>query len=415
FVLTDPMGPAGVVVQEVLMFVAGLGLVLLAGDTVRMWTASRRAGVVAAVLAGAAPSTAMFALWLYPTIPIAVLVLLAIWGLVRGTLVGRSTAFVMSGLAITGLFLVRATVIWPVAVAWLGILAFLGYRYVAARRRLFVALAVCLAVVGLFTVKNVVLFGAPTQSSWAKENYANVVLNVLTAPEKSALAARNPCFADLVRAGAFQPLEQYPACLDGAAEHGPDRAAAVLDERRWQNGRVNFNHRDRLALSERWGAFVGASLRTFPGVMLRVLAPVQVNGAHDWGSPVLLFGPSTRYVFVRGNVAELGTPGVIWVNLFALLPPIAVAGWLLGLLALLLRREWRQPAGATYLVASGLVALLSGAYLLLEFGENQRFQVEVFGAWLALGVAGVHGALFGRTRAVRGWRAGRDRADAQVR
>jgi len=405
FVVTDRLGAAGVLTLEVLLVLTGLATVLLVGDIVRVWTASRRTAVLTAVIAGALPSTTLFGLWLYPTLPIALLLLVTIWGITRGVVLQTRWPLILSAFAITGLFLVRATVIWPLAIAWLGVVAWAAWRQGGARRRtVTIPLATCLAVIVVFTIKNVVLFGSPTQSSWAKENYANVMLNVLTDAEEAALAAQDPCFAELVQVGAFAPVEDYPVCLAEAPHRGPSNRSAVLDESRWQNGRVNYNHRDRLALSERWGDLVAHGVRDSPAAVLRVLAPVQVNGNHEWGSPVLLLGPSTRYVFVRENVAALDTAGVIWMAAFSMLPPIAALAWVIGTLRLLAGRGWRHSAGRAYLAASALVATLSGAYLLLEFGENQRFQVEVLYAWLALGVTAAHWGLRDRT-----WRGRRSR------
>ena len=89
---------------------------------------------------------------------------------------------------------------------------------------------------------------------------------------------------------------------------------------------------------------------------------------------------------------------------FSMLPPIAALAWVIGTLRLLAGRGWRHSAGRAYLAASALVATLSGAYLLLEFGENQRFQVEVLYAWRALGVTAAHWGLRDRT-----WRGRRSR------
>jgi len=283
-------------------------------------------------------------------------------------------------------------------------------------RRLAVVLLPLVLVPGLY-VKNLVLFGTFTGSTWLGMNLAHITLNQAGDEDLRALVA-DGTLPRRVLIPPFSPLSRYRD--DGL----PPDGVAVLDQETAQGGLPNFNNRRYIEISDRYLADSLAYLRVRPGeyasavgAALRfALLPAsdypfvdrnraQVHGLDRFASAAL--GLQVRPFDDRVAILypERLAPSwlqVSWTAALAYLATIAVGpiAWL-AQLARLRRRgvggQQDRPGAVdldgidgagraapaldraallTLLFVGATVAFASLSGVLLEIGENNRFRFE---------------------------------------
>jgi len=288
-------------------------------------------------------------------------------------------------------------------------------RRIPARRLALVLLPLVL-VPGLY-VKNLVVFGRFTGSTWLGMNLAHITLDQADDEDLRALVA-DGTLSRRALIPSFGPLSTYPD--DGS----PPDGVAVLDQEIAQGGLPNFNNRRYMAISDRYLEDSLAYMRARPGEYARAVGAalrfallpasdypfVDRNRAHVHGLDTFAsaaLGLQARPFDDRVAILypERLAPSwlqVSWTAALAYLATIAVGPivWL-ARLARLRRRgvvgQQDRPgavdldgidgAGSsapaldraallTLLFAGATVAFASLSGVLLEIGENNRFRFE---------------------------------------
>jgi hypothetical protein len=359
------------------------GLVLYAGLFLLMRRLSVPAplGFALATWMATSPAFVAYESWLFYTLPVAMLLVLAALAFARAvrrerTRDGFAFMAVMAVVSLTRslyhlVFLVLAT----------GLLA-LAWR--APRRALKAAALPLLVVVGLYA-KNAALFGHFAPSTWTGMNLARLTTEALDRAEAERLVAEGTLHpASLVPA--FSRPDAYPRAY--FAEAPPSRVRALFWETK-TTGATNFNHAAYLAISEdamrdgRWVvvhrpmAYLRA-VREAWGVYFRSPADLRFLGIANLDALRKAMEAYDALFFGRwpwpGPTDDPGAPRRYWGLLLGL--PLALAT---GLAAAAGRGPGRDLDRGQRLLAAFLCLTIAYVALvgnLLELGENNRFRVE---------------------------------------
>jgi hypothetical protein len=371
---------------QVLLLACSALVVVLVADLLRLmrfrpWICMATASVVALD-----PELVRYAYESAYELPCTMLVLLTVWTGVR--LVERPsarTAVALSGAA-TALVLTRS-LFHPAALLLLLVVLLVAVRHRLDLSAVVLCLVVPLALVGGWLVKNEVLFGEATTSSWSGMNLQRAVIPPLAADQLEQLQAEGVVSA-VAAIGPFKSYADYAAVMPPCR---PKHHHPAVDEPARANGVPNFNDecylpvfrqagKDAWAVARHrpaawWRGRVWAARATFvegKGSAPTASAPFRASqslyraltlarsGAlswDGWGQPIFGTAPiAVRYLFVL--VAGLVT---------------LVARAAVGLVRLLRRRGDRVIDGAWLLAASiTLYTLVVG--IVAELGEQFRFR-----------------------------------------
>ena len=386
----------------------GLVMILVLHDLSRRLRLGRWTAVVVAILIAGAPTIVLFENWLSYEYPVMVMLLVLVDLAARYGEKG-SPGVLVAAVSVAALTTLTRSMMHPV---WL-LAVFLGLVLWRRPTRTGLALAVLpLLVVGLFIVKNQVLFGNPQLSSWFGYNVRNVVIGPLTDEQKGILAAEG--FTPATPADCTVKHPDVPAVADEFKRFQPDYGGDPISNFNNECIIVKFN-----AMQQ--DAFTVAKAR--PKWVAR-----NVGGAVEiWATP------SSLNPFVFQNRQKLGVPEEVYrravlldtaweptipipnawpvkisapdarhhVSLTMLLGTALVS---VGAAAVAVR--WRRRSGArlALFIGGGTVAFAALAGTLFEYSENNRIRFVTEPLTLLLAVAIV---AFG-VRWVRHWRAGAD-------
>jgi len=280
----------------------------------------------------------------------------------------------------------------------LALLALLMAARPPGRRAALAALALPVLLIGGWTVKNQVVFGTATTSSWLGFNLQRGVVGPMDADLVRADVAAGRV-SDLARVAPWGPAEDYEP-WSGSCD--PHDHPATREPEKGQSGftTTNFNHECYLPVYDEARANALTLVRRHPmaylsdrGTALRlsfVPSTTRSSGRTTWLDAV--YGP--LLLSVDHEVSQEG-----WnVPLFAGGEPIpvTVSLTLAGLCAFVLgrgvvaavrlvRRGWSERAGpdgwptgeVVWLLVAGTVAMVVLGGDLVEIGENTRFRAMV--------------------------------------
>lgn len=386
-------------VLEPVFLAVGLGIALAILAVARRLGVGTRAAVVIAALWTVTPAAVLMEQYFFYT-PLELLGLLGV-GLAlhrwrrRG---GLGDAVLVAGAA-SALALTRASFhpLWIV-----GVLVLVWAARPDRRRGLLAAVAVVLLLVGGWSLKNLLLFGEPSMTSWTGANLNRITTEQLDAAERE----------DLIAAGELSPYAAHPAFstfedmdLPPTNRRDPVTDAAVIDEptRRAHPGLGNTHHRDYLDVNRTRLDDALHVLTHRPGAYLRGLSrslSLTFRSGSDWfgygPNADAIRGPIAIERAVGGGIGDPAVPGDPDLGSWEL----RNHEWLLmSLYAVVLvavpvrlvrRRAWRRPDGTTILTVYlwGTVTFLLALGILVEFGENNRFRsvldlpMLLLGLWL---------------------------------
>lgn len=373
---------------------AALSTVLMVVDAVRASGAGARWAASAGALYALLPATVLYSLFPYTTTVTAFFAMLAVWGVSRiGSWQGYAVALSATGMG--GLFLTRASFTWWVALAWLGALTVVLVRRRAAWRTASRVVAGVLLAAGALGVVAVqahywAAFRLPTLSSWSGENVSNALITVgLSAEAKGRLSEQDPCFAQLVAAGAWAPVETYSACIDPAEPVKGGTPVLENAERRPPSTGLNYNAGARLALADDWTRFVRAALAADPTAVVRV---VTGSGEFD-GSLSRFLGRSDVY-FETLDIPKSTAPA-LWAALGVWSAAFPYLGWgvvIASLIGAAVSRRFRARLPLAYGFAVALLVIHAVPSILGDYGENHRFRAETDAVLLVTAVLAVWAA-----------------------
>jgi hypothetical protein len=302
----------------------------------------------------------------------------------------------------------------------LWLLAVLGVLLVArptARRAAIASLALPVLLAGGWVVKNQVVFGTPTLSSWLGFNMHRGV-TAMMAPDLVRADVAAGEVSPLALGHPWGELDEYDEWTAGCRPH--DHPVTSRETKR-PLGRPNFNHecylpvyrqeqRDAVTLVRRHPAeYAGdrwAALR-WSFATSSILAGGRTTWLETAYDPLLL--PTTvRISQDDWNLPLLGEVGSIPLEVSLTLAAGAVFIGVRGAVALvrLVRLGWRDRAGwpateVMWLVVAGTLATVIVGGDLVEMGENNRFRTSVDPLLIALPLAWVTLAVQRRRSAPR--------------
>lgn len=359
--------------------------VLAVVHTVRLSGADWRWAACAGVAYAALPATVLYALFPYSTTVAALLATVMIWGLAlmrRFAAVGAA----VSAAGAAALFLARASFAWPLALGWLVLLLILLLRRVHAPRSDVAGegrgpVSVAIGLIGLSALlialvqgHALIAFSSPTMSTWSSQTaFRGISESGLSAESKAALAAQNPCFAELIAVGAFQPASAYPVCLADAEPVRSGTQALDMPDKRSPGIGPNFNAGQYLQLAPHWTALEVAALRLEPTAV-----PRMVFGHDDReGSLRVFLGRSDQY-YDTLDLMKTG-PTAVWDVLGAWSAVFPWLAWALTLLAALGSFAARVRRHVPVVFWGALGVLIAHAFVSTvgNYGENQRFRAEM--------------------------------------
>ena len=381
--------PAGALYVMFVASLIGTGL-LLHGLLVRWGVGPVIAGLIVA-LALLNPSLLSTITIASYEVPVALLLVASLWAMQR-YLDTPGTGWLLATSALLTLTALTRSLFNPPWVAVVLVLMLIARP--VSRRQVLATAAIPIVLVGGWMLKNEVLFGTPTTSSWLGFNmqrgivaplHADMVRDDTRAGEVSGLALEYP----------WGGIEQYEAWLDGcepAHDHPAVSEPAKPDYRGLPV--ANFNYECYLPLYEQAQDDAVTLARRHPGRYLhdraaalamsyrfaeigtqdtwldtayeKLLWPVDVRvGMSDWNLPLFI------------GVDESGMPLSISITLIGLSVFVGVRGlvavWRLARIGWRRRSDW-PGYELVWLVVSMTTAVIILGGDLIEFGENGRFR-----------------------------------------
>jgi len=359
----------------------GMGLALYLGLSALM----RGLGVSRGVAAGVAtaflvsPSFILYEHWLYYTFPVAlglVVAALCLARLLRTGARGAIAGFVVCLFALCGtwsLFHLLYFLLVIAVAAWL--------RRASARRLIVTAALPLLLVLGVY-VKNQVLFGQFTASTWLGMNFFALTGDQTSLELRRKLVAEGQ-LSPVSLIPRFSELERYPAVYQQTAGDVSVPALAAL---RKENGRVNFNHRSYVVISAQYLRDALRLLRLEPKAVLRGLSgawAIYFRSATDYpflrAQPIAAWNEGwDRFVYGRVSLSApmrqgFGSGHPVFLSLWLGLPALLVYGVRLAL-GRGPGRALSPEQRATLLFLCGNILYVAAVGNLFELGENNRFR-----------------------------------------
>ncbi len=387
--------PLSLVVSHAAISVAaGAALAAVVADTLNLMGASRRLAAGLAVAATANTQVMQHAFEPRYDLAVAALVAGIVWAVARQAVREQRSLSMIAGL-VTVLVMTRALYhpVW--AVATLALVAW-AWRDALDRRHAAVPLVLATLVVGGWMVKNEVLFGHTTLSSWTGMNLLRSVEPAVD-PARIVALHDDGTISGVALAGHFRFYEDYvdavPACVP---DPGTDpvltqpHRTIPLDQRGALDGArtANFNFECYLAVYDQAGADARALIRAEPGAWLRARAWSVNNWFGVPSPPPELDDPMWRIEHWMTRALLLGAPHpglpggwkghLPWVSAQPQSLTLMACTVVLAVAAVRRRRS-------VFAVAGLAVGWTMVGGLLFELGEQARFRSATDPIVLALG------------------------------
>jgi hypothetical protein len=253
---------------------------------------------------------------------------------------------------------------------WLALVFVFLWRICQRDKKFITVPAMALLLVFSWYVKNLVLFGSFSSSSWFGMNIARVIQ-----PHSS-----------LGQIGPFKPVAAYDNYIPSL---NPYPRVAALSSAFKSQGYVNFNHYAYLNVSAQLKADVVDEIQHHPGVYIRAVG----------NAFVAYFNPSTHAPFVDKNFVTMDAYArwltfdfTTWthydrhdLSATAALPALLIYILVFGVLIVYGRAYFRDLN--TRIVVIFLTFMITYGMLvgnLFEYGENNRFRFETHTCFLVL-------------------------------
>ena len=378
----------------------GLGLILAFSCYFLLLEVRLRPTMAAAVTALVClnPATVLYENWMSWTYPTAVLLTLGLFSATRLVRTGAARWSALSFGSLVAVILLDSTFQW----VWL-VIAAVPIVMVTRRhwRRVLLGAAIPLLLLTTWTIKDLVLFGSPSSSTWLGMNLAHMTLTQAPPAQIESLVARHR-LSSLATEAPFEPLDSYvPEYVEAAGPTG----VAALDEATTEFGSPNFNNITYVKIAGRYLgqaiSYVRAEPGTYAGTVQRAVYlwmvpadqyPFLLNNFNrirpyaSWFNHIVLVQPQLGddRVGLRAENGQPGQPGVALKN--HQLPSALSISWLevvltvvglVGGLRLVLRRTnhvgLRVSVFLLWLTTVYAFAITSAA----DIGENMRYGFEI--------------------------------------
>ncbi len=374
---------------QVLMAVFGMAVVYFASRLGRRLGLTARAAAVLAVGATVHPEVLKGAF--EPNYELAVAALMLAWLVAVARLADERPlrrAFTVVSVVLTALVMTRSLYHPLFLVVVIGIVA-LAHRTRVDRRTLLAVASVPLIVIGGWMVKNQVLFGTPTLSSWFGMNLQRAVIPVLPLDELEEMHDRGDV-SDIAMIGPFGNYGLYESVVKPCV---PEHSHRSLTEpmRTTDPYSPNFNYECFLPIFDQAGSDAWAVIKKYPGTwwkgrMWSLRTTVAVSVMPSESESVVMRSLDDVYSVARLDYRGVlstegwGTPiygrleaptdfGLSLVALYGLTIGIGVRaaiGWV--------RRRRIETRELLHLLAAFTVAFTVVVGAVAELGEQARFR-----------------------------------------
>jgi len=343
-----------------------------------------------AVVFAVSPCFVLYENWFFYTFPGMCLLSISIYLLLRFLQSKRwiwGFAF-FTDLSILGLTISMFHLLWLVLIT-----AGLLWLYRRLARTILLAAIGPLLLVSAWYLKNLLVFGAFTASSWFGMNISRIMLLPATELQQPGLQL-DSVTRRVVYEGPFKPLAHYRSYIP--LYHGPLEHIPVLQQECKSNGCDNYNNINYVQVSERFRQAAVRSLRYHAGHYLHYVLVANT----------LYFSPASEYFHLEKNRKKIDrynslfNLGDIRIHkryiglmniLLALITGMVIIASLLWCLRKRLACMKARDIVIAYALFNILFLLCTGN--LLEIGENMRFRfmtiplflvlcTTVYGRWL---------------------------------
>ncbi len=288
------------------------------------------------------------------------------------------------GYAAAGFFLVASLLcltrslyhlVWLAAVS--GVLLFNYYRRPGFRRVVLFA-AGALLLTGSWYLKNLVVFGTFTASSWTGINLSRIVFHDKPVLDSGRIEAIHP----------FYPVSYYKRYLrknDSLRFAGKDDRVLLREKK--SDSAINMNHVSYIRISEGYGTAARRYIRQHPMAYLKNVGI----------SAIIFFTPASSYFQVEANDRKMAWYDVVMSWNFShfletrqgkkkmlALCALPEALFYLFVFAGLYKASRRKPIPLSLVFITGSILFVFITSSLLEYGENMRFRYELEPLFLIL-------------------------------
>jgi hypothetical protein len=281
-------GGASNLIFELLFLGLGAALYFVTFALMRCLSVSPRTAFAVSTLFALSPSVLLYELWLFYTLPLALLVALLALSFAR-SIERRSWAAIGSFFVVLALLCGLHGIFHLIYFA--GCIAALLLACRGARLKVLVAAAVPFALVVGIYAKNAVLFGQFTTSTWLGMNVALRRVETVPLDQRKQLVAEGQ-LSEVALITPFDPLAHYPARYAQV----PARFAGIpaLASAVKSTGEPNLNHIGYIAIAKSYQADTKQVLRRYPKVLVQSL----LRGWYEY------FKSSSNYWFLERNLHD---------------------------------------------------------------------------------------------------------------
>jgi hypothetical protein len=380
------------VTLQVLMALIGFAVAWLAAVLGQRLGLSRRVAVIVALIATLHPEVLKGAFeptYELATAALLLAVLIAVSDLTRKENVRRSLVILASAVTVTALTRSLYHPAWALVIVVFGL--WLMRRRINWKSSVLV-LSIPVIFMGSWMVKNEVMFGHTTMSSWFGMNLQRAVIPVLPKDDLDEMYAKGQ-ISEIAMIGPFGKYELYENVFEDCV---PTRSHRSLAEpmRTTDQWSPNFNYECFLPLYDQAGKDAIAVIKEHPeawleGRLWSLRTTIAVSPIPSESKSEVMTGLDRVFSIARldfGGVLSTkgwGTP--IYGQLEAhadfglmLIPMYLTIGWI-GLWQILqrLRRKQLSAASTIYVVGSFTVAFTVIVGAIAELGEQSRFRTMI--------------------------------------
>ena len=269
------------IVFQALFTLTGLGVYLLIFALMRRLGVSRLLAFLLCVGWVVSPSAILYEQWLFYTLPLTLLLLLSAWALICWLDTGK-TAW-RFGFLLTLFVLCGTQSLFHLAYFALVAEALMRFRR-KQRRQIALAAALPLLLIFAVYVKNEIVFGQFTASSWLGMNTAINRIDAASVFEREQWVAQGK-ISPVSLVEPFSALNKYPAEYSAVPAKFADIPA--LSQAVKSSGDGNYNHYGYIGIAAHYGQDTRYILAHSPRALIR-------GGAKGW---VLYFCSSSDYLF----------------------------------------------------------------------------------------------------------------------
>jgi hypothetical protein len=284
-----------------------------------------------------------------------------------------------------GIFSLRSSFIWPIAIATLLLPIFFLQSKV---RKILLVTAVGIAPILLIQFHYFTQFGLLTTSSWGGQSVVKGLISSGVIGQETLLAAADgdPCLESIATELEFwNDINNLDAACKNSYAGKPSDALVLRKEVKGDGKTIQFNSIDYLNLSQYWNDLAVRILRNNPTAIPQMLLGVGPPPS----SLEVSVTPGYLYLPVTPNISS-GMPLLSLTRPIGALFPAGALTLILITVIASAQPITRKLPNKIFFISSG--ALIVGNIALtaaVEYGENLRFLVEVYPALALAGAVSV--------------------------